>query len=66
MKDKPLDSQTPVWFRIWHAEFFKPSDARSKRNEKWLYIIITAILGTSILSDKYGTELLALLKAFIG
>ena len=57
---KELNSGTPVWFKLWHSEYFKPSDARSKRNERWLYIIITAIIGTSILVNKYSPEIASL------
>ena len=63
---RELDNKTPQWFKLWHAEYFKPSDARGKRNEKWLYFIITAIIGTSILGEKYVGEVVALLKSFLG
>ncbi len=56
MKDKiPLDEETPKWFKHWHDAIFTPRtdtiDARGKRNEKWIYIIITAIIASGILAN---------------
>ncbi|KKM74402.1 hypothetical protein LCGC14_1400630 [marine sediment metagenome] len=63
---KPLNGKTPNWFKEWHDIYFRPSDARSKRNERWLIIIITALIGASVLNGDSEEITAFLLRVFNG
>ena len=67
MKEKKeLNSKTPQWFADWHSKYFMPVHDRTKRNEKWIYIIITAIIASSILANGHTEEIAGLVRAFFG
>ncbi len=63
---KELNGKAPLWFRLWHAEHFSAVDARSKRNERGVYIILAAILGTSFFGKEYAPEIAAIIRALFG
>jgi len=46
-----LAEETPKWFELWHLAHFSPVSDRTRRNEKWIYIIITAIVASGILAN---------------
>ena len=61
-----LNGKAPKWFEDWHNVHFRPVTARSKRNERWLVIIITALIATSVIGDKYDIDVVALIEALLG
>ena len=63
-KEKPLNNKTPHWFTDWHNKYFMPVHDRTKRNEKWIYIIITAIIASSIVTNGYKDEIAGLITTF--
>ncbi|KKL65973.1 hypothetical protein LCGC14_2149620 [marine sediment metagenome] len=63
---KPLSNKTPHWFQDWHIEHFLPNDNRGKRNEKWIYIILTAIIGSGVLANGNKEVIVALIKSILG
>ena len=63
---KKLDPKTPKWFEAWHKEYFMSVHDRTKRNERWIYIIITAIIASGILSNGHTEEIASLVRAFFG
>ncbi len=67
MKKQPkeLNGKTPLWFKMWHLEYHLPTVARSKRNEKLIYLVLAAIIGTSILGKEYVPEITAFIKSLL-
>ena len=63
-KETKLDDKTPHWFTDWHHRYFMPVHDRTKRNEKWIVIIITAIIASGLLSNGNTEPVVSLLKAF--
>ncbi len=61
-----LAEETPKWFELWHLAHFSPVSDRTRRNEKWIYIIITAIIASSILANGHTEEIASLVRAFFG
>ena len=48
---KELNGKTPAWFRQWHSEHYMPYARTTKRNEKWIYVILAAIIGSGVLAN---------------
>ncbi|KKM70700.1 hypothetical protein LCGC14_1438060 [marine sediment metagenome] len=65
MKDKKLTDKTPKWFEYWHLEHFSPVSDRTKRNERWIYIIITAIIGSGILANGNTDDIASFIRALV-
>ena len=65
-EETKLNSRTPNWFKEWHGSYFERVDARTKRNERWLYVIITALIATSVIGDNVNIDVVALLEALLG
>jgi len=65
-KDEKLNTVTPHWFRDWHVEHFKPVKGRTLRNERWIYIILVAILGSSVLTNGNADEMIRIITNLIG
>ncbi len=61
-KEEKLNSKTPLWFKEWHWEHFRPTRDRAKRNEKWIYIILVAIIGSGVWANGHGAEVVNLFK----
>jgi hypothetical protein len=66
VKDKPLNNKTPKWFKDWHCMHFKPVRNRTVRNERWVYIILIAIIGSGILADGNTNSVIRILDYFLG
>ncbi len=62
---KQLDPKTPKWFEIWHSSYFMPTHDRTKRNEKWIYIIVAAIIASGIAGRGYTDELAGFIQAIL-
>jgi len=62
---KDLNPKTPHWFEDWHVKFFSPVDARTKRNERWIYIIITAIIASGVAANGNTDDIVGFLKSII-
>ena len=65
MKDERLNGKTPRWFVDWHNNHFKSVRDRTKRNERWVYIIIVAIIGSGILASGNVEALAHLAEALL-
>ncbi len=65
-KQKELDGKTPMWFKLWHSNHFKPVDSRSKRTEKWVAVIIIGIIGSYFAGDRYTPEVVEFVKSLFG
>ena len=64
-KNIELDPKTPHWFKDWHTKYFVRVDDRTKRNERWIYIIITAIIASGIMANGHTEEVIGFLKSII-
>lgn len=64
-KKPPLDPKTPHWFDDWHNKYFDKVDDRTRRNEKWIYIIITAIIATGVMSNGNTEEIVNIIMSLI-
>lgn len=65
-KDRNLNGNAPKYFKDWHREHFLPTEARSKRNEGWLRVILIGIVGSYFVGEKYAPELVETVRAFLG
>lgn len=65
-KKSPLNSRTPQWFKDWHSSYFLPLQSRVSRNEKMIYIILAALLGSAALSRGCLESIQNLLTMVIG
>ena len=66
MKNDKLDNRTPHWFEDWHFRHFKSVQDRSKRNEKWIYIILVAIIGSGVLANGNAKEVASIISRLMG
>ena len=57
-QSKELDRKTPNWFREWHNSYFQSVESRSKRNEKFIYLILVAVLGMNTVGNHYHSEIM--------
>lgn len=65
MKEKELNTKTPQWFKDWHANHYKPIKSQVGRNTKIIYIILAAILASSLAANGSVAEVIAqCLKVF--
>jgi len=50
-----LNGKTPKWFRDWHNDHYIPGTKGlirdMKRNEKFIYLIIAAIVGSAVVNE---------------
>ena len=65
-KEKELNNDTPLWFRLWHAEHFLSYARTTKRNEKWIFIIIIAIIGSGVLANGKSEAIVSLFEKMLG
>ncbi len=63
---KKLDPKTPKWFESWHKGYFMSVHDRTKRNERWIYIIITAIIASGVMAKGNTEEIVAIIRVFFG
>ena len=72
MKKKKLNlhKETPIWFTWWHDYIYTPrvdaEENRSKRSEKWIFIIITALIAGGVLSNGNTEQIAGFLQSFFG
>ena len=69
-KEVKLNGKTPKWFRDWHYDHYSPDKERMigniRRNEKFIYLIIATILGTSVVGSTDVDMVRAVLQIFSG
>ncbi|KKM87590.1 hypothetical protein LCGC14_1267270 [marine sediment metagenome] len=65
-KREGLNGNTPKWFEHWHLKHFIQVDDRTKRNEKWIYIIIAAIIASGVMANGNGETITSFIKALLG
>ena len=65
-KDKELNSNTPRWFVEWHLGKFLPVKNKTSWNTKLIYIILAAIIGSSVFDGEIAQAASALSKLISG
>ena len=65
-KDEELNSKTPRWFVEWHLGKFLPVKNKTSRNEKLIYIILAAIIGSSVFDSEIAQAASILVKMIGG
>ena len=63
---KELNGETPVWFKLWHSEYFLPVDSRSKRTEKWVIAVILGIIAAYFAGAKFALEAMVFVRSLVG
>jgi hypothetical protein len=53
---KELDPKTPRWFQTFYERHFRPVKSRSKRNERWSWVILGVIV-TGQLTNHWHAEI---------
>ena len=61
-----LNSKTPQWFKEWHSRYFIHYARTTRRNEKWIYVILIAIIGSSVLDNSNSDLLVRLISMLWG
>lgn len=67
MKKVPaLNNRTPLWFKEWFWQEFYPMKQSVARNSKLIYLILAAILASTLAGNGSLTKLAELLKVVFG
>lgn len=66
MKDAPLNSKTPLWFKQWHEAHYKPLKSIVKSNSRWIYLIVAAVVAAGIAGNGNLDALGRVVQAFAG
>ena len=62
----PLNNKTPKWFLDWHTKYYGKLDDRTKRNERLIYILLTAMLGTAVIKGEGVVAVVLKIADFFG
>jgi len=62
----PLNNKTPRWFIDWHNIHFNDIDKRSKRNERLIYLLLAAMLGSAVVKGEGAVAIVAKLAELVG
>lgn len=63
---KKLNERTPNWFKEWHSSYFLPTESRSSRNERLIYILLATVLGLNTAGNWYHEDIIRFFLRLFG